>query len=116
MLLDQIRKYSRVIDDFDVERFRKESASFQLIASVRFTNRSNLYLKDYLFRDETRKYAYHWQSHEEELIIRWDNAPHWKKIKTHPHHKHVRRKDNVMESDVRSIRDVFRAIYDEMDE
>ena len=43
----------------------------------------------------TRRYAYH-VSKGSELIIRWDNAPHHRKIKTFPHHKHV--KEEVFES------------------
>ena len=37
----------------------------------------------------TRRYAYH-VSKGSELVIRWDNAPHHRKIKTFPHHKHVK--------------------------
>ncbi|MFQ5901615.1 MAG: DUF6516 family protein, partial [Thermodesulfobacteriota bacterium] len=34
-----------------------------------------------------QRYAYHWQREDGEVIIRWDNKPHWKEIKTFPHHK-----------------------------
>lgn len=34
-----------------------------------------------------RKYSYHWQSNKR--VVRFDNAPHHKEIKTHPHHKHI---------------------------
>lgn len=114
MLLDQVRKYSDVVEDYEVERFRKEPSSYQLIAFVSFSDHTKLHLRDYLFRDQTRKYAYHWQSSKEKLIIRWDNAPHWKEIETHPHHKHVQQKTNVKRSDVRSIRDVFQAVSEQL--
>ena len=42
-----------------------------------------------------RRYAYH-VSKSSELVIRWDNAPHHRKINTFPHHKHV--KEAVLES------------------
>jgi hypothetical protein len=42
-----------------------------------------------------RRYAFH-VSKGSELVIRWDNAPHHRKIKTFPHHKHV--KEEVLES------------------
>lgn len=35
-----------------------------------------------------QKYSYNWQKKSGELIIRWDNKPHWGNIKTYPHHKH----------------------------
>ncbi|MEK7730197.1 MAG: DUF6516 family protein [candidate division KSB1 bacterium] len=34
------------------------------------------------------KYSYHWQEAQNQLIIRWDNAPHHPQIKSFPHHRH----------------------------
>ncbi len=42
-----------------------------------------------------RRYAFH-VSKGSEPVIRWDNAPHHRNIKTFPHHKHV--KEAVLES------------------
>lgn len=35
------------------------------------------------------RYSYHYQDESGELIFRYDNAPHYPKLPTHPHHKHV---------------------------
>jgi hypothetical protein len=35
-----------------------------------------------------QKYSYHWQDKYGQMIMRWDNKPHWPKLKTFPHHKH----------------------------
>ncbi len=35
-----------------------------------------------------QKYSYHCQKSDGELIVRWDNKPHWKEMPTYPHHKH----------------------------
>ena len=35
-----------------------------------------------------RRYSYHLQR-DDEMIKRWDNAPHWKAIKTFPFHMHL---------------------------
>ena len=51
-----------------------------------------------------RRYAYH-ISKGSELIIRWDNAPHHKQIKTYPHHKHIN--ENVFESREVTIDDIL---------
>ena len=40
------------------------------------------------FSDEIRKYSYHWQDLDKNLLIRWDTAPHHKHLSTFPHHKH----------------------------
>ena len=34
-------------------------------------------------------YAYHYQTASNQLIFRYDNAPHHPEISTHPHHKHT---------------------------
>jgi hypothetical protein len=52
-----------------------------------------------------QKYSYHWQKANGELIIRWDNKPHWKNIKTFPHHRHE--KNKVFSSERINIDDVI---------
>jgi hypothetical protein len=34
-------------------------------------------------------YAYHYQSAQNQVVFRYDNAPHHPEIATHPHHKHT---------------------------
>lgn len=46
------------------------------------------------------KYSYNWQKTKGDLIMRWDNAPHWKHLKTYPHHKHLNRKTVVETNEV----------------
>ena len=52
-----------------------------------------------------RKYRYHLMNRANQLIFRYDNVPHFPKLKTHPHHKHI--KDNVMESDAPGLLEVI---------
>lgn len=56
------------------------------------------------------KYSYYWFDEENKLLIGWDNAPHWETTRTFPHHKHVKRKDNVEDSEERSLDDVMEYI------
>ena len=35
------------------------------------------------------KYRFHYMSSREEMLFRYDNAPHHPGTETHPHHKHV---------------------------
>ncbi|MCZ7402232.1 MAG: DUF6516 family protein [Candidatus Methanoperedens sp.] len=53
------------------------------------------------------RYAYH-ISKGSELIIRWDNAPHHKQIKTFPHHKHVG--ETILESNEMEIKVILREL------
>ena len=57
-------------------------------------------------------YSFHWQDKNGDLIIRWDNAPHYKNIKTFPHHKHT--KNGVEESDEVCLEDVLKYIEKEI--
>jgi hypothetical protein len=59
---------------------------------------SILEVKDYRFKNNERKYSYHWMTKDRQLIIRWDNAEHWREISTFPHHKHISQKSNVQPS------------------
>jgi hypothetical protein len=34
-------------------------------------------------------YAYHYQDIDDNLVFRYDNAPHHPEVSTHPHHKHT---------------------------
>ncbi|MCZ7393162.1 MAG: DUF6516 family protein [Candidatus Methanoperedens sp.] len=58
-------------------------------------------LKDRIKRD---KYSYHLQKNDE-LIIRWDNAPHHREVSTFPDHVH--RKDGVHESKEMTAEDIL---------
>jgi Family of unknown function (DUF6516) len=67
-------------------------------------------VKDYLFLDGTRKYAYHWQDREGQLRSRWDNAPHWPGVTSYPHHQHRGSEDVVTSSDVRTPEEALQYI------
>lgn len=55
-----------------------------------------------------RNYAFHWQNDSGELIIRWDNAPHYKNLSTYPHHKHLT--NQVLESRAMTLQEVLAEI------
>lgn len=62
---------------------------------VEFIDKSKLFISEYLDENE-RNYSYHWQDKNNDLIVRWDNAPYHKNIDTFPHHLH--RKNEVFEN------------------
>jgi len=53
------------------------------------------------------KYSYHWQSSNGKFLRRWDNAPHWLKIETFPHHTHIGNEKNIESSIQVTIIDVL---------
>ena len=53
-------------------------------------------------------YAYHYQDANDELIFRYDNAPHHPTVATFPHHKHT--KTTIEESQPPHLGDVLKEI------
>ena len=57
-----------------------------------FIDESRLHFIEFVNVKETievYKYSYHYQDRNSDLIFRYDMAPHHRKIKTFPHHKHI---------------------------
>ena len=79
-----------------INDFRKSETVFYLNIKIYFTKNSELHVREYIDA-EHRKYSFHWQSSNGDLIIRWDNAPHFPDFITFPHHKHLA-SGEVMES------------------
>lgn len=110
MLLNIKKTFPHLVREVNIIRFREEHRSYEWIAEVVLSDASVLYIKDYLFLDGTRKYAYHWQAVDGSMIARWDNAAHWPMISTFPHHIHRGGDELPSESDVRSVADVLSRI------
>jgi hypothetical protein len=91
----------------------KRGGLLRLKAQITFTNESKLFVKEYLFENKERKYAYHWTDVCENLICRWDNANHWPDISTSPHHKYTG--NQVLESTETSVADVLNRISEQME-
>jgi hypothetical protein len=52
------------------------------------------------------------QSPDNELIIRWDNAPHHKHLATFPHHKHL--PNTIEESQEMTLQEALKFIENEI--
>lgn len=82
-LLDQ----ASWIVDYEVQDYKQWQTGFYYRLKIQFQDYSVLYVKEYL-DDTERNYAFHWQDKNNNMIARWDNAPHHHHILTFPHHKH----------------------------
>ncbi len=83
-LLDQ----KNWIERYEVQDYRQWESGFYYRLRIQFKNQTVLFVKEYV--DETeRVYSFHWQNQNNDLITRWDNAPHHPNILTFPHHKHT---------------------------
>lgn len=87
-MLLTLRKYTRIIQTYKITRFEQIGTSLRVQAQVTLQDGSNLYIREIVISGTKRKYAYHWQDTDGNLLVRWDNAPDWD-VETFPHHKHM---------------------------
>ena len=109
MIYTLAEEFKEIIKEVKVLKYDSFGDSFSLVALITFKDGSRLYVRDY-FIQKKHKYSYHWQDAEGNLIIRWDNSPHHKNIKTFPHHRH--RGDVVEESYETTLEEVLKFIRD----
>ncbi len=79
-----------VVVGYDVQEFRRWSDGYFSRISIELSDGSHLHAREYGDSTE-RNDSFHWQDSNNQMIARWDNAPHHKHLKTFPHHKHYGR-------------------------
>ena len=82
----------RVIIDTEYD----EDADVGIIGgSITFKDGSIFHFKEVLL-GESRHYRFHYMDERNNLIFRWDTAPHYRDLKTFPYHVHL--PDGIKES------------------
>jgi hypothetical protein len=98
------------LEIFDRSNYANQSSEFY--ARLRFPDGSTLEIVAKLtieqFLIRKTRYVYHCQTADNQLIFRYDNAPHHPQISTHPHHKHVG--DQIIAATPPDLSDVLREI------
>jgi hypothetical protein len=107
-MLDLIAEYKNFIKSFHIYEYEQEGEFFRFKSQLTLIDDSKIFIKEFVYENRERKYAYHWSDSLGNLICRWDNSSHWPNISTFPHHKHIG--DNVIESTETSIADVLHSI------
>jgi len=107
-LLNLLQK-SRIVFNLDILNFIDEEDIQVFYVKATLINKSILFVRELATFTEN-KYSYHWQTKTGKLICRWDNAPHYPKIKTFPHHKHNGTKENVLLSNEITLEKVLKVI------
>ncbi len=78
---------SSIVESFSVLDFRRGAEFYYVKMELLFKDGSHIYMREYLSPSE-RHYSFQWQL-SEELFVRWDNAPHYPSLETHPNHLHI---------------------------
>jgi len=78
---------SPVVLDVDVLELIDEDSVRLIKIKAMLKENCLLYITELHTRD-FQKYSYHFQKSDGEMLVRWDNKPHWKEMATFPHHRH----------------------------
>ncbi len=111
-LEDQIRLFDYLIHLYNVSIKNYSSTKGYIIGEIIFTDKSKLSfreVKDIELQGKD-KYAYNYIDGKNNLIFRYDNAPHYKQLDTFPHHKHL--PDKIVESYEPELIDIIFEIAD----
>ncbi len=94
-----------LIERLSIDTEYDEDADLGIIGgSVTFKDGSVFHFKEGLL-GKSREYRFHYMDERNNLISRWDTAPHHRELKTYPYHVHL--PDGVKESKAVSLIDVL---------
>lgn len=106
-MLHHFERNAALFESWTVNRYEREAEAYLLSISATLKDGSRLDLRDYLFTDRSRKYAYQWMENDGTLRRRWDNAPHWPDVETDPHHMHLPDRAHPVASTVTNLEELF---------
>lgn len=107
-MINIFKRYSDVILFYRISKFEQFGHLFKFRAEVELKDHSRLFIRETVIGSK-RKYSYHWQTSDQKLLVRWDNAPDWD-VETFPHHKHICSEERVELSYERTLEQVLNII------
>lgn len=113
-LHETLTQFSDIIRHYEVLQYEVEGLHSRLKLKIFLVDESQLYVRETVLDGQWRKYAYHWQDSTDHLRVRWDNAAHWPEIETHPHHKHVGEKNQVVASEATTLEEVLAIVREDL--
>ena len=87
-MISSLKKFDDIIISYKILKYEEDGIFSKIYIEISLIDNSKLIVKELKFSEKI-KYSYHWMDKKNKMIIRWDNAPHFKSLKTFPHHKHV---------------------------
>jgi hypothetical protein len=109
-MLQLFDTYASLFKSWRVTCYEQEGETYLLQLSALLQDDSRLELGDYLFADDSRRYAYQWMEADGTLRRRWGNAPHWPGVATAPHHVHLPDQETPEPSTVTNLEDLLHFI------
>lgn len=113
--LREVIEACKVVQSFNFNPEKRSDFQGFIVGEITFANGSVLYWRE--FADvktiiERGMYSYQYMNAMKDLIFRYDNARHHKKLNlpNYPHHKHEGSEDNIVSSNAPMLADVLNEI------
>ncbi len=84
----ELLELSRIVKSFFILDYKQGTDFYYLKVKADIINDTVLSFRIYV-SEQGYNYAFHWQDNNENLLIRWDNSPHYPNLSSYPHHKHL---------------------------
>jgi hypothetical protein len=107
-LINKVNEYADIIEGIEKLEIAEEELISKLKAKIRLFDGTVLYVREVWINEKIESYSYYWLRPDDTLIIGWDNAPHHRRTRSFPHHKHIENK--IESSHERNLEDVLRFI------
>ena len=106
--------HSIIVFKSEIEKIKLDDFSGIIKGRLYFENGTLDFIEVIKLRNnrvrKKKKYKYHFMLNDNSFVFRYDNVPHHAKIKTFPHHKHV--KDDIVESNEPNLLSILKEIKD----
>lgn len=104
-----------IVELFNIDYDKRGLYEGFIRVTINFKDNSLLHLREFVYVEITidrKMYSYQYMDAENNLIFRYDNTEHHRKLNlpNFPHHKHDGREDNVVSSDAPFLADVLKEI------
>lgn len=104
-----------VVRSFNLLPEKRDSNEGFIIGTIYFVDASFLHLREFVNVETTIErgmYSYHYMDASNNLIFRYDNTRHHKKLNlpNYPHHKHDGSEDNILSSNAPMLAEVLNEI------
>jgi len=107
--------HASLFEAWRVVNFEQEGEAYALQVTAVLRDGSRVEMREYVFTDGSRKYAYHWMAADGSLRRRWDNAPHWPDVATAPHHVHLSGQTMPDPSTITTLEDLLQFLVETLE-
>jgi hypothetical protein len=106
---------SEIVKIFNLETEKRGIYEGFIRAKLEFKDNSLLHLREFIYVEispDRKMYSYQYMTSENNLIFRYDNTEHHRKLNltTFPHHKHDGSEDNIVKSDAPFLAEILKEI------